>query len=318
MLLIAELLMFGMLSPGFLSLSNLLYSTSDFIHIGLVALALTLVLISGGIDISFASVMSLSSICMGIFWLLGLNIWIAALLGILVGGLAGAINGFLITITKVQPLVITLATLYLFAGVALVLSGSTGATGYEGISGFPMDFVMLANGEIFGVPTPLAVFLVVALLFSLLLHRTRTGRYIYLIGLNEGSAKYTAVPKNRVLVLTYTLVGLTAGIAGILLTSYFASSRADIAATALLPTITAVVLGGASIYGGQGSILGTVLAALLIGYLQQGLQILGVSSLVSSTLSGVLLIVVIALRHITQLLYASATRMVALRAIRGR
>ena len=316
LILIVELGLFGFAEPFFVQPMNLLFNTSDFIHIALVALPLTLVLIGGGIDVSFGSTIGLSSIVLGFAFTLGLNIWLAAIVAILVGGVAGVINGLIITFTKVQPLVITLATLYLYSGVAVVISGSLGADGYEGISGFPATFSDLANLTFGGFPLPLIIFALSAIVFAVFLHNTRTGRYIYLTGINPVSARYAAIPAQRVVILTYTFVGLTSGIAGVLLTSYFASARADIAATALLPTITVVVLGGASIYGGTGSILGTVIAAFIMGYLQQGLQILGISSLVSSTLSGVLLIVVIVGKNLLSTLYEVVTRRSLLRSRR--
>ncbi len=313
LILVVELGLFGFAEPYFVQPVNLLFNTSDFIHIALVALPLTLVLIGGGIDVSFGSTIGLSSIVLGFAFTLGLNIWLAAIIAILVGGIAGTINGLIITFTKVQPLVITLATLYLYSGVAVVISGSLGADGYEGISGFPAAFSNLANLTYGGFPLPLVIFVFLALAFSVFLHQTRTGRYIYLTGINPVSARFTAIPAKQVVILTYAFVGFVSGVAGVLLTSYFASARADIAATALLPTITVVVLGGASIYGGTGSILGTVIAAFIMGYLQQGLQILGISSLVSSTLSGVLLIVVILGKNLFSTLYEVVTRRSLLR-----
>lgn len=312
-----ELAVFGLLSPSFLRLDNLLYSTSDFMHISIVALPLTIVLVSGGIDISFASVIGLASITTGLLFVAGFNIWIAAVAGILAGALAGLVNGLLIVITRVQPLVITLATLYMYGGLAVVLSGLSGASGYEGIAGFPQSFMNLANTIVLGIPLPFLIYVVFACVFGLFLHRTRLGRFFYLLGMNERAASYTAVPIRRVTLVAYTLVGFMAGVAGILLSSYFSSARSDLGSSALLPAITVVVLGGASIYGGSGTILGTVLASLLIGFMQEGLQSAGVSSLVSSTLSGALLIVVIAVRHGTTIIQRALQRASAMRLHQG-
>ena len=292
----AELLIFSLLNSGFANLTNLLLSTSDFIAVGLAALGLTLVIVGGGIDVSFGSTMSLAAIVMGVLWSRGVNIWWAAPLSLFAGALAGAVNALLITVTRVQPLVVTLATLYLYAGLALLLSGTVGANGYEGISGFPDSFSALANGAIGPVPYPLILFLAVAALMSVLLHRSRYGRQLYLIGTNERAALYSGLPIRRVQMWSYVLTGVLSALAGVILSSYFSSARADLGASTLLPAITAVVLGGASIYGGSGSIPGTVLAVFIVGYLQIGLQAVGVSSQLSNTLSGVLLILAVALR----------------------
>ncbi|GAA4001229.1 ABC transporter permease [Deinococcus rubellus] len=296
--LIAELLIFSLLNSGFANPTNLLLSTSDFIAVGLAALGLTLVIVGGGIDVSFGSTMSLSAIVMGVLWSHGMPIGWAALISLLAGALAGAINALLITVTRVQPLVITLATLYLYAGLALLLSGTVGANGYEGISGFPDAFSVLANGAIGLVPYPLILFAVVASLMGLLLHRSRYGRQLYLIGSNERTAIYSGLPTRRVQTWTYVMTGILSALAGVILSSYFSSARADLGASTLLPAITAVVLGGASIYGGTGSIPGTVLAVFIVGYLQIGLQAVGISSQLSNTLSGVLLILAVAIRSL--------------------
>ncbi|MEJ1527417.1 ABC transporter permease subunit [Escherichia coli] len=264
-LLVIEIVSFGAINPRMLDLNMLLFSTSDFICIGIVALPLTMVIVSGGIDISFGS----------------------------------TINAGLIIYTKVNPLVITLGTLYLFAGSALLLSGMAGATGYEGIGGFPMAFTDFANLDVLGLPVPLIIFLICLLVFWLWLHKTHAGRNVFLIGQSPRVALYSAIPVNRTLCALYAMTGLASAVAAVLLVSYFGSARSDLGASFLMPAITAVVLGGANIYGGSGSIIGTAIAVLLVGYLQQGLQMAGVPNQVSSALSGALLIVVVVGRSVS-------------------
>lgn len=300
-LLIGEIFFFGAINPVFLQPSTLLYSTCDFIHIGIVALALTLVIITGGIDLSIGSVMGLSAITLGLLWVCGFNIWLACLCALCVGALTGVLNSVAIQIAQVNPLVITLGSSFLFSGAALVLSGLSGASGYEGISGFDDSFVELASLEVFGMPFPLVMFFVATVIFMLLLHRTRFGRYIYLIGQNPRAARYAGIPQFSTLTIAYALTGVMAALSGLVLASYFGSARSDFGSSALMPAITAVVLGGTSIYGGSGTILGTALAVLVVGYFQTGLQIIGVSSHISSALSGALLVVVVALRSLTEI-----------------
>ncbi|NIY47712.1 autoinducer 2 import system permease LsrD [Cedecea colo] len=299
LILVAEILLFGAVNPRMLDINMLLFSTSDFICIGIVALPLTLVIISGGIDISLGSTIGLCAIALGVMLQAGFPITLAVILTLAVGLLCGLFNAALIHYTGISPLVITLGTLYLFGGGALLLSGMAGATGYEGIGGFPDAFTNFANLTLFGLPIPLVTFAVITLLFWLLTHRARFGRHIFLIGQNPRAARYAALPVNGSLYGVYGMVGLASAIAAIVLVSYFGSARSDLGRDLLMPALTAAVLGGANIYGGSGSILGTALAALLVGYLQQGLQMIGVPNQVSSALSGALLIVVVIGRSVS-------------------
>ncbi|WP_435948332.1 autoinducer 2 ABC transporter permease LsrD [Dryocola sp. BD586] len=299
LILVAEILLFGAVNPRMLDINMLLFSTSDFICIGIVALPLTLVIISGGIDISLGSTIGLCAIALGVMLQAGLPISLAVILTLAVGLLCGLFNAALIHYTGISPLVITLGTLYLFGGGALLLSGMAGATGYEGIGGFPDAFTGFANLTLFGLPVPLVMFAVITLLFWLLTHRGRFGRHIFLIGQNPRAARYAALPVNGSLYGVYGMVGLASAIAAVVLVSYFGSARSDLGRDLLMPALTAAVLGGANIYGGSGSILGTALAALLVGYLQQGLQMVGVPNQVSSALSGALLILVVIGRSVS-------------------
>nr|WP_279630035.1 autoinducer 2 ABC transporter permease LsrD [Rahnella woolbedingensis] len=292
-LLVIEILLFGFANPRMLDANTLLFSTSDFITIGIVALPLTLVIVSGGIDISFGSTIGLCAIALGVLCQAGVPLALAIILTLALGAACGLLNAALILYTGVNPLVITLGTLYLFGGSALLLSGLAGATGFEGIGNFPDAFTNFANRVVLGLPMPLVTFLLATLFFWLLMHRSRTGRNIFLIGQNARVARYGALPVSRTAFALYGMTGLASAVAAILMTSYFGSARSDLGNALLMPAITAVVLGGANIYGGSGSILGTALATLLIGYLQQGLQMVGVSSQISSALSGALLILVV-------------------------
>ncbi|PJG85430.1 autoinducer 2 ABC transporter permease LsrD [Conservatibacter flavescens] len=303
-LVIVEILGFGLFNPRMLDLNVLLYSTSDFIYIGMLALPLTLIIVSGGIDISFGSTVGLCAIALGVLYKLGISLILAIPIVFLLGIACGLMNAGLIIYTKVNPLVITLGTMYLYGGGALLLSGFAGATGYEGIGGFPEALLDFANQSLLGIPTPIIYFLMMTALFWLLMHKTIVGRSIFLIGQSERTSRYSAVPVNRTLLIIYALIGLVAAFVAILLVSYFGSARSDLGSSLLMPVLTAVVLGGANIYGGSGSIIGTAIAAILIGYLQQGLQMVGISNEISSALSGALLIIVLIGKSIS--LYYSA------------
>ncbi|WP_312816613.1 autoinducer 2 ABC transporter permease LsrD [Atlantibacter subterraneus] len=298
-LLVLEILLFGALNPRMLDVNMLLFSTSDFICIGIVALPLTLVIISGGIDISLGSTIGLCAIALGVLMQSGVPMGVAIVLTLALGLACGFLNAALIHYTGISPLVITLGTLYLYGGGALLLSGMAGATGYEGIGGFPDSFTAFANATLLGLPVPLVMFFVITLFFWMLAHRARFGRHLFLLGQNARAARYAALPVNGMLYGVYGLVGLASAIAAVILVSYFGSARSDLGRDLLMPALTAAVLGGANIYGGSGSVVGTALAALLVGYLQQGLQMVGIPNQVSSALSGALLIVVVIGRSVS-------------------
>lgn len=295
LLLVLEILLFGAINPRMLDINMLLFSTSDFICIGIVALPLTLVIISGGIDISLGSTIGLCAIALGVMMQAGWPMALAIPLTLVVGLLCGLLNAALIHYTGISPLVITLGTLYLYGGAALLLSGMAGATGYEGIGGFPDSFTAFANLTLPGLPLPLplVLFAVLSFFFWLLAHRGRFGRHLFLLGQNPRAARYAALSVNGMPYVLYGLVGVASAIAALILVSYFGSARSDLGRDLLMPALTAAVLGGANIYGGSGSVLGTALAALLVGYLQQGLQMVGIPNQVSSALSGALLVVVV-------------------------
>ena len=297
LMLVLELALFGIVNPRFLNVSNLIYGTSDFVQIGLVALPLTLVIIAGGIDVSFASVIGLAAIVFGVASFFGVQLPLSILLALAAGAFCGLFNAAVIHASKIQPLVVTLGSLYLFQGTATVLSGFVGAGGYEGIGNFPEAFAAFGYAQVLGLPAPLALFLAQAFILVVLLHFTRFGRAVFLVGQSDSAARFAGIPVARVQTITYVITGVSAAIAGLVLSAYFGSARVDLGSATLLPAVTAAVLGGASIYGGQGSILGTLIATFVIGYLQQGLQAAGVSSQISSALSGGLLVIAVALRH---------------------
>jgi AI-2 transport system permease protein len=294
-ILAVEIAVIGVINPAFLNLENLLYSTNDFAHITLAALPLTMDMITAGIDISVSSTMGLTSITLGLLWkVAGMNIFAAMAIALVVGVMAGVINGLIVANTDINPLVVTLGTLFLYAGAATGLSRSLVASSYEGISGLPESFSNLTHGSLGWIPYPLIFILTFAVLLYVVLHHTRFGRSIYLVGVNPEAARYSGIPVKNVLVGAYALSGLGAALGGVMLTSYFTSARADLGGGALLSIITVVVLGGTSNMGGSGTMIGTFLASLAVGILKQGLLAMGITTDVSQVVIGVLLIGVVA------------------------
>ena len=292
LMIVAEFVIFGSLNPRFLNPLILLNSINNFVPVCIVSLFVTYVIITGGMDIQAGSIMGLTSICIGVFWSkMGINIWLALLLGLLVGALCGLFSGFLIAYTKVQPMVITLGGSFLYAGLALVVPSVAGVVSYQGITNFPMEFQSIANGTLFNIPNQVFIFLVLTVFAYIVLHRTKYGRKVFLIGVNRNTAEYSGIKTARLVMSTYIFSGVAASIAGILLTSYLGTAKPDFGADLTLPIITAVVLGGTSIYGGKGNVIGTALAALIIGFMKFGLTLIGINAQYQDIPVGILLII---------------------------
>ena len=291
-LLIAEFIIFGGLNPRFLNPFILMNSINNFIPVCIVSLFVTYVIITGGMDIQAGSIMGLTSICVGVLWQkMGVNIWVAVLLGIFVGALCGLISGMLIAYAKVQPMVITLGGSFLYSGLALVVPALAGVVAYQGITNFPPEFQEIAAGSFAGIPNQVIIFLILLVISFIILHLTKYGRKIFLIGVNRNTAEYSGIKTARLAMSTYVLSGIAASIAGILLTSYLGTAKPDFGADLTLPIITAVVLGGTSIYGGKGNVIGTGLAALIIGFMKFGLTLIGINAQYQDIPVGILLIV---------------------------
>ncbi|KAA2392236.1 ABC transporter permease [Bacillus cereus] len=296
-LLLIEFILFSLINSDFLNISNLLFSTNDFLFIAIAAIPMTFVIVTGGIDVSVGSIMGLTSILIGVLWMNGISILFAVIISLIISCLAGALNGLIIKMTDVEPLVVTLGTMFLYGGIALVISGGAGASGYEGISGLPDAFVQLASGSFIGIPNLLWLLIVLTVLYAVLFHRTIYGRHVKLTGANENAAKYTGIKTKKVVIIAYMLSGLGGGLGGTFLTAYFGSARADMGSETILPIITAVVLGGTLITGGKGSIIGTVLASIFIGLMQYGLQMTGLTNEQSNVVIGIILILSVIMRH---------------------
>jgi len=294
---VVEVLVFGALNPRFLDGTRLINSTSDFIYVGILALPLAVVMLSGGIDISIGSMVSLSGITTGVVYVMTNSMVAGMVAGLVVGVLAGLLNGLLIVATGTAPMVITLGTQFLFAGMALGVSGLGGVSAYEGVSSLPEWFNNIAGGHwIAGVPNLITVFVIVAAVFVVVMSRTPFGRTVKLIGMSPSVARYAGIDVRRMTVWIYVQMGTVAGLVGILLTSYFGSSRPDVGATLLMPALTLVVIGGVSMFGGEGGMAGVLIATFVIGFLEQGLRFAGMSENQVTVVTGIVLVVVASVR----------------------
>lgn len=275
MILLLEIVVFATKNPKFLMPRVLFGSLNDIISICIISLFVTFVMITGGIDIQAGSIVGLSSIVVGVAWQdAGINIWMAVAMAVVVAALCGALSGYFVAYCDVQPMVVTLGGSFLFSGIALLVSNLSSTASYKGISGFPDSFTMIAKYKIGGVlPIQVVIFLALAIIAYILLNKTKFGRMVFLTGVNKNAAEFSGINAKLVTMVTYILSGVSAAIAGIILTAYLGTAKSDIGATLTLPIITAVVLGGTLSTGGKGSVVGTALAAVVIGVLKFGLPL---------------------------------------------
>jgi rhamnose transport system permease protein len=290
-LILLDIFINARLSPVFLNARNLSRTSSDFMEIGLMMLPMVFIIITGNIDLSVASNMGMSASFMGLLHNLGVNIWIAALAGLLLGTLGGTLNGYLIARVKLPALVVTLGTYAFYRGIAYGFLGDQAARGY------PKVFTYFGQGKVFDtlIPFSVVLFLVLAVLFGLILHRTTFGRYLYAIGNNEDATLYSGVPVAKIKFILFTLSGFMAALAGLILAARFGSTRPDNGTGLELAVITAVVLGGVDINGGKGTLLGAVLSLFLIGLMRFGMGLLNIQGQVQGVVIGLLLILSILL-----------------------
>ena len=249
------------------------------------------------------AIVGLTSITIGVAWQdFGLNIWAAVLVAIAAAALCGALSGFFIAYCRVQAMVVTLGGSFLYAGVALLISTLSSTESYQGISGFPDSFKALTKFKLFGViPSQLLIFAAMTLIAYLLLHKSKYGRKVFLVGVNQNAAEFSGINSRLIILSTYVLSAISAAVAGIVLTSYLGTAKSDLGSTLTMNIITACVLGGTLSTGGKGSAIGTALAALIIGILRFGLPLcFGVSTQYLDIPIGVLLIVVVVGRAMAQ------------------
>lgn len=263
------------------------YLLLDVAPVLLIALPMTMVIVTGEIDLSVASIVGLSSVLVGDLHRAGLSIPVAAVLALLAGLACGALNGYLIAYVGLPSLAVTIGTLALFRGLAVGLLGTTAVTD------FPKHWTALSTSEIGGTGIPLITipFLVLAVAFGLVLHFSPFGRGVYDIGLSKEAALFSGVDVRRTVFVLFLLSGVVSAFAGIFFTLRFGSARGDNATGLELQVIAAVLLGGVSIFGGRGRLLGVVLGVLLIGTISSALRLLDVTVNVINIIIGALLIV---------------------------
>ncbi|WP_343657164.1 ABC transporter permease [Paraburkholderia caribensis] len=272
----------SIVSHNFLTVDNLLNVMRQASINALIAFGMTLVILLGGIDLSAGSVLALSSVIIASLLTSGMPAGLATLAGLVAGGLMGLVNGLVISKGKVAPFIATLGSMTVLRGLALVLSNGSP------LSSFNSDFFSLLGGGYVArlVPIPVVLMLVMFAIFWVLLRKTVFGRHIYATGGNAESAKLSGVKVDRIQLYVYTISGVMAALAGVVLTSRLNSAQPTAGTGYELDAIAAVVLGGTSLTGGRGWIFGTLVGALLIGVLNNGLNLLDVSSFYQQVIKG--------------------------------
>lgn len=298
LVLLFECAIFSFVGDNFLTTANAFEITRLSVEVGLLALALTPVIITGGIDLSVGSMMGLSAVVLGALWRdAHLPIALAAAGALLLGITGGAVNGFLIARLGLPPLIVTLGTFSLFRGIAEGLT-----RGIENYSGFSSSFLFLGQGYIGGlIPTQLVLLVIAVLAFGWWLQRTAYGRSLYAIGHSAEGSRYAGIAVSRKLFLVYLLSGLAASASAIIYVAHLGQAKSDAGTGFELMAITAVVLGGASIFGGRGTVLGTVLGLFAIVVLQNGLRLSRQPAELAGILTGALLLVTIVLNRFSAL-----------------
>ena len=294
-MLAVALVVLATLSDRFLTVDNLLNQGRLMTEVGLMALPMTYVIVTGGIDLSVGSTLGLCAIMLGYSWkMFGLPLPFAIVFALAVGAACGFVNGWFITRMRVPPLIMTLATLALYRGLAEGISQA------HSVRGYPDWFFGLGQGQAAGVPSQLWLLLAAIAIFWVVLSRTTFGRTLYAIGANETAARFSALQVGRAKILIYTASGLMAGLAAWIFVSRVSTTRSDMGTGLELNVIAAVVLGGTSIFGGSGTMFGTVLGLVLIQLLQDGLALTGVKGDATIVVIGAVLIASILLTNVAK------------------
>ncbi len=307
--LIAIIIVFSILSPYYLSVSNFLTMSSHVAIFGILAIGMLLVILNGGIDLSVGSTLGFSGVIAG-FLMQGVtlkalgvvlypSVWVVVVLAVALGGFVGLVNGVLIARFKVPAFVATLGVMYVVRGLALLMTNgltynNLGGEADRGNTGFNwLGFNRLAD-----VPIGVLVMIVLAAAGSLVLNRTAFGRWLYASGGNERAAELSGVPVKRVQILVYVFSGMCAAVAGLILDSQLTSAGPTAGTSYELTAIAAVVVGGAALTGGRGNIRGTLLGAFVIGFLSDGLVIIGISSYWQTVFTGGVIVLAVLLNAV--------------------
>lgn len=278
------------INSNFLTANNLLNLLLQVTSNALIAFGMTFVILTGGIDLSVGSILALSSALTAGLLGSGMPVTLAILISLILGCILGMMNGLLISYGKLAPFIVTLATMTIFRGATLVYTNGNPIT--KGLSDTFL-FQFLGQGYIVGIPFPVIIMFIVFIVLYVLLHKTAFGKSVYAIGGNEKAAYISGVKLNKVKIIIYSISGMMASISGLIITSRLSSAQPTAGASYEMDAIAAVVLGGTSLSGGKGRILRTLIGALIIGVLNNGLNIIGVSAFWQQVVKGVVILIAV-------------------------
>ncbi|WP_251047388.1 ribose ABC transporter permease [Planococcus sp. ISL-110] len=289
--LILIIVIITILNPGFLSVSNLMNVLRQVSINALIAFGMTFVILTGGIDLSVGATLALTGAVSAGMMASGMDPIFAMLLGLLLGAVLGAINGIIIAKGKVAPFIATLATMTIYRGLTLVYTDGRPISGL----GDSLTFQMLGKGYFFGIPIPVVTMMVSFGILYFILKKTTFGRRVYAVGGNEEASILSGINSDRIKIYVYSLLGLLAALSALILTSRLNSAQPTAGEMFELDAIAAVVLGGTSLTGGRGWIVGTLIGALIIGVLNNGLNLIGVPSFFQQVVKGAVILLAVLL-----------------------
>ncbi len=288
-------ILLSFLSPYFFSVSNLSTTAIGLASDGIIAIGMTVALVLGGFDLSVGSVMALSSVVTGALHLAGVNIWIAAFIGLISGILCGLVNGYLIGKVKLNPFITTLGMMSIARGCSYVLTQGSPLS----LSGMSEGFTFLGSGQIFGFPMMVLIFLILTFIMDFVLRRSAMLRQVFYVGSSEKAAVLSGINVTKVKMGVFFLTALLSSIAGILTLSRFTVAQPNAGTGGELRAIAACVIGGASLNGGEGTILGAVLGVVLLAFANNALILLNVSVYWQDLITGIILITAVLIDFIT-------------------
>lgn len=285
----------GVISPEFRTINNFLSLIRQSSINGLIAFGMTMVILTGGIDLSVGSTLAVSAaLCAGMITNMQIPVPLAMLLTLVIGTLFGSISGLLITKGRLQPFIATLITMTVYRGLTMIyMDGRPISNLSNSKYVLPKALVYIGRGEIFGIPVPIIIFILVFILFYIILNKTTFGRKVYAIGSNDRCAKLAGISIINVKMIVYSVSGLMASLSGLILLSRLNSAQPTLGTGYELDAIASVALGGTSMNGGRGKVLGTLIGILIIAVLNNGLNILGVSSYYQSVVKGIVILIAV-------------------------
>ncbi|MEX1031222.1 MAG: ABC transporter permease [Paenibacillaceae bacterium] len=300
--LVGLVIFFSLTTSSFFTLNNVLNVARQISMMGIVAAGMTMVLLIGGIDLSIASTVALAGVVAGLLMnKAGVDPWIAIVLGLTAAAVIGSVNGLIVTIVGIPSLITTLGMLTVVRGLAFIFTG-----GYP-VFGFPNSVRFFGEGYLFGIPVPVIIMILVFVAVWLLLYRTYIGRHIYALGGNYEATRLSGIKTKKLQLIVFTLSGFLSGIAGIVLMGRLNSGQPNAVQGFELDVITAVVLGGVSISGGQGKLVGVLFGVLIMGVLANGLILLNVGEFYQMVVKGMVLLIAVGIDRIYGRHHTTAT-----------